>query len=268
MDWSNYTRLTFEYPEDGVLLIKINRPERKNAMDAALHTELSRVWLDVDRDDDARVAVITGVGEAFSAGGDLKMFEDALGNYATVNRLMKEAADIVLTISDCSKPIISAINGVAVGAGLAVALTADISVMAESARISDGHTKLGVAAGDHAAFIWPLLCGLAKARYYLLTSDFIDGRDAERIGLVSRCAPDGEALKVALTIAQKLADGPREAIATTKRTLNYWARAATPMFESALAREMIGFFSDDAREGLDALLEKRPARFPSNAKPA
>jgi len=125
-----------------------------------------------------------------------------------------------------------------------------------------------VAAGDHAAFIWPLLCGLAKARYYLLTSDFISGQEAERIGLVSKCVPDEEVLSAALDIAARLADGPRTAIAATKRTLNYWARAATPMFESALAREMLGFFSDDAREGLDALVAKRRPVFPSNFETA
>ena len=180
MDWSAYSRLTFDYPADGVLLIKINRPDRLNAMDETLHTELSRVWLDVDKDDECRVAVVTGEGKAFSAGGDFEMVEATLGSFRVVSRLMGEAAEIVHNITNCSKPVISAINGTAVGAGLAVALTADISIAAENARLTDGHLKLGVAAGDHAAIIWPLLCGMAKARYYLLTSDFIDGREAIR----------------------------------------------------------------------------------------
>jgi enoyl-CoA hydratase len=264
MDWSAYTRLTFDYPSDGVLLIKINRPDRLNAMDEVLHTELSRVWLDVDKDDACRAVVITGEGRAFSAGGDFEMVEATLGSYRVVSRLLKEAADIVHNITDCTKPIISAINGTAVGAGLAVALTADISIAAESARLTDGHLKLGVAAGDHAAIIWPLLCGLAKARYYLLTSGFIDGREAERIGLVSRCTPDDELMPTALQIAEDLAGGPRQAIAATKRTLNHWVRAASPIFESSLALEMLGFFSEDAREGLDAMREKRRPKFPSS----
>jgi enoyl-CoA hydratase len=264
MDWSAYSRLTFDYPADGVLLIKINRPDRLNAMDPLLHTELSRVWLDVDRDDECRVAVITGEGKAFSAGGDFEMVEDTLGSFSVVSRLLKEAAEIVHNITNCTKPVISAINGTAVGAGLAVALTADISIAAENARLTDGHLKLGVAAGDHAAIIWPLLCGMAKARYYLLTSDFIDGREAERIGLVSKCAPADELMPTALRIAEDLAAGSRTAIAATKRTLNHWVRAATPIFESALALEMLGFFSDDAREGLNAMREKRPPKFPSS----
>ncbi|MFF2167440.1 enoyl-CoA hydratase/isomerase family protein [Streptomyces sp. NPDC058175] len=264
MDWSSYRHLTFEYPDDGILLIKINRPDRLNAMNAPLHTELSQVWLDVDKDDDCRAVVITGEGKAFSAGGDFEMVEATLGSYQTVTRLFKEAGDLVHNITDISKPVISAINGTAVGAGLAVALTADISIMSETARFTDGHHKLGVAAGDHAAFIWPLLCGMAKARYYLLTNDFIDGREAERIGLVSKCAPADEVLPEALRVAAKLAAGPRHATAATKRTLNHWLRQATPIFENALALEMLQFFSDDAREGYEAMREKRAPKFPSN----
>jgi enoyl-CoA hydratase len=244
MDWSAYSRLTFDYPSDGVLLIKINRPDRLNAMDPTLHTELSKVWLDVDRDDECRVAIVTGEGKAFSAGGDFEMVEDTLGSFSVVSRLLKEAADIVHNITNCTKPIISAINGTAVGAGLAVALTADISIAAENARLTDGHLKLGVAAGDHAAIIWPLLCGMS--------------------GLVSKCAPADELMPTALRIAENLAAGPRSAIAATKRTLNHWVRAAAPIFESSLAQEMLGFFSDDAREGLDAMREKRPPKFPSS----
>jgi enoyl-CoA hydratase len=264
MDWSRYDRLSIDYPSAGVLLIQINRPERMNAMDEALHTQLSRVWLDVDKDDSCRAVVVTGAGKAFSAGGDFEMVEATLGNFGNVARLLQEAADIVLNITNCQKPVISAINGTAVGAGLAVALTADISIMSETARFTDGHLKLGVAAGDHAAIIWPLLCGMAKARYYLLTGEFIDGCEAERIGLVSKCVPADELMPTALRIAEELAAGPRRAIAATKRTINHWVRAAAPIFENSLALEMIGFFGDDAREGYNAMREKRRPTYPSN----
>ena len=264
MDWSKYSRLAFKYPSDGVLLITINRPERHNAMDPTLHTELSTVWLDVAEDRATRTAIVTGAGRTFSAGGDFEMVEATLGSFRVVSRLMKEASDIVMNITNCEKPIISAINGSAVGAGLAVALMADISIIAESVRFTDGHIKLGVAAGDHAAIVWPMLCGLAKARYYLLTSDFIDGREAERIGLVSKCVPDEELMRSALDVADKLANGPQRAIAATKRTLNHWVRNAAPIFDASLAAEMIGFFSDDAREGYQAMREKRPPKFPSS----
>jgi enoyl-CoA hydratase len=265
VDWSTYEHLAFSYPSEGVLLIKFNRPDRFNAMNEKMHTEVSKVWLDVDRDPACRVAVVTGEGKAFSAGGDFEMVEATLGDYEVITRLVKEAGDIVLNITNISKPVISAINGTAVGAGLAVALVADISIINEDTKFTDGHHRIGVAAGDHAAFIWPLLCGMAKARYYLLTNDFIDGREAERIGLVSKAVPADEVLPTALRVAEGLAAGPRDAIAVTKRTLNHWLRAATPTFENALAMEMMQFFSPDAREGYNAMREKRPPKFPSNA---
>jgi enoyl-CoA hydratase len=176
---------------------------------------------------------------------------------------MREAADVVYSIMDCEKPVISAINGVAVGAGLAVAMLADISIMAEEAKITDGHVRLGVGAGDHAAIIWPLLCGMAKAKYYLLTADFIDGREAERIGLVSLCVPRAQLMTKALEVADKLAAGSQQAIRLTKRSLNGWLNVARPIFESSLAMEMLCFLDEDAAEGVKAVQEKRSPRFPS-----
>ena len=161
------------------------------------------------------------------------------------------------------KPVISAINGVAVGAGLVVALLSDISIMSETARFTDGHTRLGVVAGDHAAIVWPLLCGMAKAKYYLLTSDFIDGREAERIGLVSLCVPPAELLPKAFEVADKLATGAQQAIRWTKRSLNNWLRMAGPIFDQSIALEMLTFMDDDVREGAAAIREKRAPRFPS-----
>lgn len=263
MDWSAYQHLKFSYPREGVLLITIDRPGRLNATDAVLHRELAKVWLDVGEDDATRVAVVTGAGDAFSAGGDLDMIEAQIGDFKRTAEVMKEAADIVLNITNCEKPVISAINGVAVGAGLAVALMADISIIAEEARFTDGHLRLGVGAGDHAAIIWPLLCGLAKARYYLLTSDFVDGPEAERIGLVSKCVPRSELMPTAMKVADKIADGPQMALRWTKRSLNHWVRAAGPIFDASLALEMLNFFDDDVSAGLQAIREKRAPRFPS-----
>jgi len=154
---------------------------------------------------------------------------------------------------------------VAVGAGLAVALLADVSVIDEHARLTDGHLRLGVAAGDHAAVIWPLLCGMAKAKYYLLTADFLDGREAERIGLVSKAVPADDVLPTALGVAEQLAAGPVDATRMTKRALNHWLRQALPNFEASLAYEMINFLGPDAVEGLTALREKRPPRFAPSA---
>ncbi len=262
-DYSQYQHLLFERKEHGILFITINRPEMLNATDARLHWELSRVWLDIGDDPETRVVVITGAGLAFSAGGDLDMIETFQGNIEVIAGVMKEASDIVYNIVNLDKPVISAINGVAVGAGLAVALMADISVMAEDAKITDGHIRLGVGAGDHAAIIWPLLCGMAKAKYYLLTADFIDGKEAERIGLVSVCTPREEVVPKAMEVAVKLATGPQLAIRWTKRSLNNWIRQAGPIFDHSLALEMLGFFTKDMREGLQAVQEKRAPEFPS-----
>src|SRR5919201_5974753 len=157
--------------------------------------------------------------------------------------------------------------GPAVGAGLVVGVLADVSIAARSARIIDGHTRLGVAAGDHGAIIWPLLCGMAKAKYYLLTSDFLDGKEAERIGLVSLCAPPDQVLPKAWEVADKLAAGSQHSIRWTKRALNNWLRQAGPIFDQSLALEMLTFFTDDVAEGLQALRDKRPPAFPSAQEP-
>ncbi|MHB1911843.1 MAG: enoyl-CoA hydratase/isomerase family protein [Acidimicrobiales bacterium] len=262
MDYSEFQHLRFERSAAGVLQITIDRADVLNAANVVLHRELSEVWATFDADDEARVAVVTGAGRAFSAGGDLAMIEEMTTSYDAVMVQLRDAAAIVRRMIETDKPIISAINGVAVGAGLAVALLADISIMSESTRISDGHLRLGVAAGDHAAVIWPLLCGMAKAKYYLLTADFIDGREAERIGLVSRCVPQEDVLSVALELAGRLAAGSQTALAWTKHSLNGWLRMAMPIFEQSLALEMIGFLGPDAAEGLSAVRERRPAVFP------
>jgi enoyl-CoA hydratase/carnithine racemase len=263
MDYSQYQHLTFERKPHGVVLITINRPEVLNATNDRLHWELTQVWLTLDADDDARVAVVTGAGRAFSAGGDLAMVEANARDPKRLARMVREASDLVYNMINLDKPVVSAINGVAVGAGLVVALMSDISIMSESARFTDGHTKLGVVAGDHAAILWPLLCGMAKAKYYLLTSDFIDGKEAERIGLVSLCVPADQLMGRALDVADKLALGSQQAIRWTKRSLNNWLRMAGPIFDQSIALEMLTFMGEDVREGLQAIREKRGPRFPS-----
>ena len=234
-DYSSYEHLLVE-KRDGIAFLTMNRPEVLNATNAKLHNELSRIWLDLGQDPEVRVALITGAGNAFSAGGDFDMIEGSLGNAEAVAQTMQEAGDIVHNMINLDKPVVSAINGVAVGAGLAVALLADISIAAEDARITDGHIRLGVAAGDHAAAVWPLLCSMAKAKYYLLTGDFLDGKEAERIGLVSMAVPAEELIPKAMEVAERLASGPQPAIRWTKKALNQWLRqAAITSFDYSLS---------------------------------
>ena len=263
MNYADYQHLLFERRPHGVLLITLNRPERLNATNDRLHWELTQIWKTIDDDNETRVAVVTGAGKAFSAGGDLEMVEANATKPERLAQTIREASDIVYNMLNLDKPIISAINGVAVGAGLVVALMADISIISENARFTDGHTKLGVVAGDHAAILWPLLCGMAKAKYYLLTSDFIDGKEAERIGLVSQCVPADKLMDTALGVADRLATGAQLAIRYTKRSLNNWLRQAGPIFDQSLALEMVTFTQPDVLEGMRAIKEKRPPRFPS-----
>lgn len=262
-DYSKYEHILFDI-KDGVALLTINRPDVYNATNFKLHNELSKVWLDLGNDDDVRVVVITGAGTAFSAGGDFDLIQESIGNAKVIAGTMEEAKDIVHNMINLDKPVISAINGVAVGAGLAVALLADISIASDKARFTDGHVRLGVAAGDHAALIWPMLIGMAKAKYYLLTCEFLDGTEAERIGLVSQVVPHDELMDKAMDVARRLAVGSQQALRYTKRSLNQWLRQAEhTAFDYSLSLEMLGFFGEDVQEGLDSVRERRDPKFPS-----
>ncbi|MGB1251938.1 MAG: enoyl-CoA hydratase/isomerase family protein, partial [Candidatus Promineifilaceae bacterium] len=205
---------------------------------------------------------------AFSAGGDLDMVTNAYRDYDEVIRILNEARDLVYNMLHCDTPIITAINGAAVGAGLVIGLLADISIAAENARLADGHVRMGVAAGDHAAIVWPLLVGMAKSKYYLMTSDFVSGKEAERMGLVSLCVPQDELLDKAMAVATDIATGPRHAIKFTKRALNQWLLQASPIFDHSLALEMLGFFSEDMMAGVDGIRKRKRPTYPSNTNPS
>jgi enoyl-CoA hydratase len=225
------------------------------------HWELSEIWRDVAADDAVRCAVLRGDGVGFSGGGDLALVEEMAGDFEVRTRVWKEARDLVYNLINCDKPIVSAMHGPAVGAGLVAGLLADISIVTRGARIVDGHTRLGVAAGDHAAIIWPLLCGMAKAKYHLLLCEAVSGEEAERIGLVSLSVADDELLPRAYEVADRLAAGSQTAIRWTKYALNNWLRQAGPTFDASLALEFMGFAGPDVREGIAALRARRPARF-------
>ena len=258
--YAAFPTLSFERPAPGVLRVVMDAPGL-NSVGPDMHRELADVWLAVDRDPEVRVAIIQGAGKGFSAGGSFELLEQLMSDYAIRTRVMREARDLVYNVINCSKPIVSAIHGPAVGAGLVVGMLADVSIVARSARIIDGHTRLGVAAGDHAVICWPLLCGMAKAKYYLLTCDALSGEEAERIGLVSLCVDDDVLFASALDVATKLADGAQSAIRWTKQTLNNWYRMLGAAFDASVGLEFYGFGGPDAIEGLSALREKRDASF-------
>jgi enoyl-CoA hydratase len=259
--YDRYTRLRFDRPHPKVLRITMENG-RMNTADEAMHAELADIWRDVDRDPTVNAAVIAGAGKVFSAGGDFAMIRRNIDDFEARARQWKEARDIVRNLIDCSKPVVSAMRGVAVGAGLVCGILADVSIAAKDCRIIDGHTRLGVAAGDHAAIIWPLLCGLAKAKYYLLLCEPVLGAEAERIGLISLAVEDGELDAKAVEIATRLAEGAQSAIRWTKYALNNWLRSAGPAFDASLALEFLGFTGPEAVEGLASHLEKRKPAFP------
>src|SRR5215213_9343429 len=186
MDYSEYQELKVSRVEPGILEIVMRaEPGKLSVTNARMHGEIARIWLDIDRDPETRVAILRGEGRGFSAGGDLTMVEEMTRDFAVRARVWREARDLVYNLINCSKMVVSAMHGPAVGAGLVAGLLADISIAAKNARIIDGHTRLGGAAGDHAAIVWPLLCGMAKAKYYLLLCEPISGEEADRIGRVS-----------------------------------------------------------------------------------
>ena len=263
--YASYQRLIFDRPSPRVLRLTMFNPGKLNAADAVMHAELSRVWRDIDTDVSVNSVILTGAGAAFSAGGDFAMIGEIIADFETRARIWKEAKDLVYNLINCSKPVVSAMRGPAVGAGLVCGLLADISIASKTAKIIDGHTRLGVAAGDHAAIVWPLLCGLAKAKYYLLLCDSLSGAEAERIGLVSLCVEDNELDAKAEEVALRLASGPQSAIRWTKYALNNWLRQMGPTFDASLALEFLGFSGPEVKEGLAAHQEKRRPVFPEDS---
>lgn len=265
-DYSKYERLDIDWPADGVLRITMNNPNnRMNTADAKMHTELAYIWRDIDQDENVGAVILRGQDKVFSAGGDFGLVEELMHDNEGRLRGWKEARDIVYNVINCGKPIIAAINGPAVGAGLAAAMCCDVTIATKTARIVDGHTRLGVAAGDHAVIIWPLLCGMAKAKYYLLTCDPLTGEEAERIGLVSMTCEEDELQDKALEVATKLANGARTAISHTKYALNNWLRMMGPNFDASLALEFMAFTGDEVPEGRASFAERREPNFPKKS---
>jgi enoyl-CoA hydratase len=259
--YASYKILKFARPRPRVLEVILSSPGKLNALDETGHRELGDVFRDADRDPDVSVILLRGEGGVFSAGGDLAMVERMANDWHHRTRIWREASDLVYNVINCMKPVVTAIQGPCVGAGLAAAMVSDVTIAGKKARIIDGHTRLGVAAGDHSAIVWPLLCGMAKAKYYLMTCDPLTGEEAERIGLITMAVDDDKVIEKALEVCDKLAAGPPAAIRWTKHALNNWLRMAGPTFDASLAMEFMGFSGPEVQEGLAALKEKRRPTF-------
>jgi enoyl-CoA hydratase len=263
LDQSNYRHIFLKHDER-ILTLVLNRPDALNCVDDELHRELARVFYDAADDSNSDVIVLTGAGNAFSAGGDIagmkKQIDGPMEPFVLESRIVR---GIVHGLLDCPKPVISKINGDAIGIGATIALLCDISIAVSTARLGDPHVRVGLSAGDGGALIWPQLIGFAKAKHYLLTGDLIDAVEAERIGLISFVVDPGNFHEFADNYARKLARGAQTAIRYTKITANIALRQMlTSVLEAGVAYEGLSKYSADFREGVASFLEKRRPKFP------
>jgi len=263
--YAGYQRLKFDRPHPRVLRVTMDNPGKKNSIDEIMHPEMVKVWHEISYDDSVAAVILTGAGDAYCAGGNFNMVDEMVADHEVRMKNLREARDVVYNMINCTKPIISAVRGPAVGGGLVCAILSDISVVAKNAKLIDGHTRLGLAAGDHAAIIWPLLCGMARAKYHLLMCTTISGQEAADMGLVSLAVEDDFVQEKALEIATQLAEGPPTAIRITKYTMNHWLRMAGPIFDASLAFEFHAFTGPELAEGLASLREKRKPNFPTHS---
>lgn len=263
-DYSSYRCIKVE-KKDRLATVTFNRAEALNAVNAELHDELERIWIDLGRDDEVNAIVLTGAGRAFSAGGDVKNMAARWGTEEGKRwALVTPAAGrrIIQNLLDVEQPIIAAVNGDAMGLGANIALLCDVIVASETARIADTHVKVGVVAGDSGAVIWPLLVGPARAKEFLMRGALITGAEAARIGLVNYAVPADQVLPKAREIAAELAAGPTWAIRWTKLSVNKWLKQQVNLIlDASLAYEMATFHTEDHREAARAFIEKRKPRF-------
>lgn len=243
MDYSLYKFIKIER-KGKILLLTLNRPERLNAVTPAMHSELATIFADVKKDPEADIVVITGAGRAFCAGADLN---EPMDTVEVVDKIFGEARDILVTILEVDKPIISAVNGAAAGLGVTLALFADIVIASDKAKMGDTHVKVGLAAGDGGAVIWPLLVGVNKAKELLMTGEVISAEEALRIGLVNHVVPHDELDDYTMKMAQELASGNLNAIKATKKAVNLYLKwMLNQVFDYSLtleyqnARDLIG----------------------------
>jgi enoyl-CoA hydratase len=256
-----YDRILIDRRDNGVVVATLNRPEKLNAIDAVMHTELTSLTQDAHRDASVRVLVLTGAGRAFSAGGDFSGVGPRVGEWdGAAGDVWTEARMIVDRLLECSKPIIAAVNGHAAGLGATIALLCDVVVAGPDAVFADTHVRVGIGAGDGGQVAWPFLVGMSRAKYHLMTGEPLRAAEAERLGLVTFLADD--CLGRAMEIADRLAAGPPVAIAASKVPINTWLRAqAAQILTLSLTMEELSASTNDAHEARLAFQEKRPATF-------
>src|SRR6266849_10846061 len=268
MDYSAYEFLKIEVA-DRVATVTINRPERLNAVNAALHHEFEQIWPDLADDRDVNAILLTGAGKAFSVGGDITSRDKPSKSKGRGGRriVMADGRRVIENLLDVEQPIVAAINGDALGFAANVALLCDVTVASETAKLADTHVTIGAVAGDGGAVIWPLLIGPNRAKELLMLGDSRTGADAARIGLVNYAVPAAEVLPKARALVQRLADGPTWAIRWSKLAVNKWLKQqANLIMDAGLAYEAVSLMAKDHQEALTALKDKRRPNFVREAK--
>lgn len=248
-----------------VLWVTLDRPERRNAISPEMHAELTPLFQRIALDREAHVVVLTGAGEkAFCVGADFGGMQDNLdeGYDDGQHELMWGSAALVRAQLAVPQPIISAINGDAIGLGATMALFCDIPLMAAEARLADPHVGAGLVAGDGGAILWPMLMGLNRGKEFLLTGDIMGAEEAHRLGLVNHVYPRAELLDRAGALAERLAKGPQIAIRFNKRLANAeLIDRVNRVIDASLAMEAITFTTADHKEAVQAFIDKRPPVF-------
>jgi enoyl-CoA hydratase/carnithine racemase len=257
--YSHYEALKIEV-KDRIAVATLNRPPY-NAMNRTLIHEIHNVWAQLTDDDDVYAIVLTGAGDYFSVGGDVKQMSERPGGdflHEGEKPYRSRSRDMVNDILNCDKPIISAINGTCAGLAATAALFCDISVMAEDAKILDPHAKVGLVAGDGGAIIWPMLLGPNRAKEYLMRGKAITGIEAERIGLVNYVRPRAEVLPTAMELARELADAAPWSVRWTKLSVNKAIKDQVNLIlDASHALERITMTMEDHAEAAHAFKEKR-----------
>lgn len=261
MDYTTYQTIAAER-QGRILTLSLNRPDALNSVNHRMHEELASIFSDVQRDDRADVVVLTGKGRVFCAGGDLKEMEESAKGGRPLLLERPDAKRIVFSLLDLEKPLIARVNGHAMGLGATIALLSDVIFMSTEARIGDPHVKVGVAAGDGGAVIWPQLIGYARAKEFLMTGKPLTADEAAEIGLVNHAVPPAELDRRVYAFAEELAAGAVNAIRFTKIACNIGLKQlAHSIMDTSLAYEWINFSSRDHREAVASFLEKRSPEF-------
>jgi enoyl-CoA hydratase len=262
IDFGSYQHIRFERRGE-VLLMVLNRPEKLNAVNGVMHTELVSAYRDLDRDEGSRAVVVTGAGRAFCAGGDITRMSGPSGSDVkrgehTVHDEVRRLVDAILWVE---KPVVAMVRGAASGLGATLALLSDVVVAAEDARFSDRHVNVGLVAGDGGAAIWPLLVGVNRAKELLMTGRQVTAAEAERIGLVNRVVPNEDLERATLELAAELAAQPPFALRATKAAINrQLRRAVEDVVDVSVAWERMSMAREDHHEAVRRFAEARAAR--------